>query len=446
MNSKKTIFKILLTFISISVCVSILILIINFLSFAFLLSDDANIYDKSPIKKLDIISDNLKNNILDNSITLTDEWAILIDPKGNVIWQINRPDEIPMHYSINDIAKLSRWYLKDYPVYIRTRYDGLLVMGMPKYSYAKYSIDFSNKWFNNLELKVGAILFANILLAVILSLFVGFNLFHSIKSFVKGIQELRLENPVHIKPRGIFKDLSQSINDTSLSIEEKNNALRKKDNARREWIEGISHDIRTPLSMILGYSSEFSHNDAFSPSDRKKAEIIANNSIKIKKLIDDLNLVSSIEYGIPAGNFDKINISSLLRKIAVEFLNNMTDNMYTINLYIENERIMIKGNENILKRAFINIIQNSITHNPTGCNISIVQGYDKKTETCTIEFTDDGVGIKQNYSINKDKHNNHGIGLPLSSKIIKIHRGSLEIDTNISKGAKIIITLPFHSI
>lgn len=442
MNSKKTIFKILGTFISVSVCVSILILIINFLSFAFFLSDEANIYDTSPVKKLDIISDNLKNNYLDESITLTDEWAILVNDDGDVVWQMNKPDEIPLHYSINDIARLTKWYLKDYPVYVRTRDDGLLIMGMPKDSYAKYSVHFSNKWFHNLELKAAAVLLVNVLLAVVLSVFISLNLYRSIKSFVNGIQALRLEKPVYIRPKGIFKYLSASINDTSMSIEAKNKALQEKDNARKDWIKGVSHDIRTPLSMILGYSSELSHDESLYPDNRKKAEIIVNNSIKIKNLVDDLNLVSSIEHGMPATNFEEINISSLLRNIAVDFLNNMTDNLYTINLDIDAEGIMIKGNENILKRAFSNIIQNSITHNPAGCNISIIQTYNNKNEKCVIEFIDDGIGISDNYSVEKDENSNHGIGLPLSWKIIKYHGGSLKIKNEISGGAKVVITLP----
>ena len=59
-----------------------------------------------------------------------DTWCILIDASGGVVWSQNMPDDIPSQYTINDIAVMAKWYLNDYPVYMRTIEEGLLVFGL----------------------------------------------------------------------------------------------------------------------------------------------------------------------------------------------------------------------------------------------------------------------------------------------------------------------------
>ena len=103
---------------------------------------------------------------------------------------------------------------------------------------------------------------------------------------IQGIQNLKQEKPVHMSENGIFKEVAKNINTTSDSIERKNQIIKQRDTARSNWISGVSHDIRTPLSIILGYSEElFSETDG---ENKEKAKIITEQTLKIKKLIDKL--------------------------------------------------------------------------------------------------------------------------------------------------------------
>ena len=72
--------------------------------------------------------------------------------------------------------------------------------------------------------------------------------------------------------------------------------LEKRDTARTEWISGVSHDIRTPLSMVMGYADNLENDAALPEEARKQAGIIKEQSLKIKTLIEDLNLTSKLEY------------------------------------------------------------------------------------------------------------------------------------------------------
>ena len=66
---------------------------------------------------------------------------MLIDEGGNVAWEQNKPSEVPDKYTLNDIARMTRWFLNDYPVYTRIEDYGLLVMGKPKNAVGKYEME-----------------------------------------------------------------------------------------------------------------------------------------------------------------------------------------------------------------------------------------------------------------------------------------------------------------
>ena len=72
--------------------------------------------------------------------------------------------------------------------------------------------------------------------------------------------------------------------------------LNRQNEARANWISGVSHDIRTPLSMIMGYAGRIAENETASKTIQEQAEIVRKQSVKIKELVQDLNLVSQDVY------------------------------------------------------------------------------------------------------------------------------------------------------
>ena len=74
-----------------------------------------------------------------------DLWLMLVGRDGQVLWQYNKPAEVPDQYDLLDVAAFTRWYLEDYPVQTRIRPDGLLVAGAPKGSTWKLTISLSEQ-------------------------------------------------------------------------------------------------------------------------------------------------------------------------------------------------------------------------------------------------------------------------------------------------------------
>jgi len=129
------------------------------------------------------------------------------------------------------------------------------------------------------------------------------------------------DTPVHVKEKGVLSELAKSINKTSEILQNQREQLRNKDTARANWIAGVSHDIRTPLSMIMGYTSQLKTSLNLSDETDKKLSVILKQSERIKNLINDLNLASKLEYNMQPFEQKKENVVAVVRQVVVDFLN-----------------------------------------------------------------------------------------------------------------------------
>lgn len=234
--------------------------------------------------------------------------------------------------------------------------------------------------------------------------------------------------------------------------------MKKKDNTRAEWIRGVSHDIRTPLSMTLGYASELEDNCDLPPDARKQAGIIRRESEKIRRLIDDLNLTTKLEYALQPVHFKNVDWVEISRQAVSEVLNSGLDSRYEI-VFAETQpgrSIQLGGDDRLLRRMLDNLIRNSITHNPQGCRISVSVG--EENERCLCAISDDGVGIAPDRlkvlnrgdditsTQGNDEKDEHGLGLKLVMQIVKAHRGTVSFSDNSPHGLEVRISLPIHSL
>ncbi len=376
---------------------------------------------------------------------------MLINNNGDRVWGFDLPKEIPSHYTLTDVAKFSRFFLKDYPVYVWEYPNGILVTGYPKDKYTKFNLTYTIKEIKQFPMLIICMFLVNAIVIFLIALFIGLKMVKSIKPIINGIKLISNGEPVILKEKGILSDISKSINTVSKELQMKDEKLRNKDEARSNWIAGISHDIRTPLSMIIGYAGELEESRNLSNKEQEQVSIICNQGVKIRELVNDLNLVSKLEYNMQVLNCDKIRVSTFLRELVSEFINDNLDNDFYIELDILNEDIIVDADKKLLKRAISNLIQNSITHNQQGCNIKVISKSD--LDFCYIIVEDDGKGMSQEKinSLLKSqnglseayaKGQNHGLGILIVAGIINAHGGKLDITSIDGKGLKTILKLP----
>lgn len=324
-------------------------------------------------------------------------FSMLLDGSGKVVWEWRKPEELPSSYSAGDIAAFSRWYLYDYPVSVWRYGDaGILVLAYPKGSVVRYNWIWKR---NELEANVAYLrvfLLFNAALVFMLALLFGYRFYRSLKPVGEGIDALAEGKSVRLVEKGLTLYLREKINQTSMLLENQKQELERRDTARTEWIAGVSHDIRTPLSLIVGYADEMETDEKLTPDARQKAGIIRGQSLYIKKLIEDLNLTSRLSYRMQPLRRETYVPAVWLRQTVALMLNGgeIPDECeLELEPDPELEQMHMTGDISLLTRALQNLLGNSVRHNSKGCHIRV--SAQKTEEGFCFCVEDSGAGIPE---------------------------------------------------
>ncbi len=389
------------------------------------------------------ISEKSSELLRDNHI-----WAIYLNMEGNVIWGLDVPEEIPEQFSIQDIAVIAKGYLADYPIFIRNTNDGMLLLGYPQDSYVKLLSNYlSMQSIKTVPIFVLMVLAADFIILFSIYYFSKQKILRNTEPIIASIETLGGGKPTFLSVYGELSEIANSVNKAS-------HILSRQNQARANWISGVSHDIRTPLSMIMGYAEQIEHVKNIDIHIRREAEIIRQQSVKIKELVQDLNLVSQLEYEMQPIHKNAVRLSSLLRSYAAELLNMGFPNGYSIKLDITPvaETVFFNCDSRLISRAVNNLVQNSIQHNPMGCDI--ILSLDYTTDIISMSVSDNGIGLsteklkelkeKPHYMESTDDRLDlrHGLGLILVRQIVEAHKGNMQINSEAQKGYKVTMIFP----
>lgn len=369
-------------------------------------------------------------------------WAIFIDNTTlRVVWHTdNLPDSIPMTYTVSDIAGLTRGYIDGYPTFSGEDEKGLMVLGYPKDSYWKHmwpSWDY--RLIGDAPKIVLFVLAINIEAVFLIYTIANIRLLKSIKPLTNGIQALPSGESVCVREKGLLSEVAANINKTSEILQTQKIQLRKKETARANWIAGVSHDIRTPLSMIMGYAGQLEESVSLSETEHAKAVVIVRQSERIRQLVNDLNLASKLEYNMQPVHLERQNMIALVRQVIVDFMNMDLADKYPIEWETDEALTvcMVNVDKDLMKRAVSNLIWNSMNHNEQGCRIFVCV----KSEggICSVTVSDDGIGAddEQIDKLNHAPHymvcdenvdrQRHGLGLLIVKQIVSSHDGTVTI-------------------
>lgn len=377
------------------------------------------------------------------------QWVMLLNDSGTLIWSENLPDDVKKrNYTVSEVASFTHWYLKDYPVYVWRHPDGLLVLGGERGSMWKLGVEIPEKVIRSVPLWLIGALLTNGIAAVLLALLFGIRLLRTLRPIVNGINDLADKRSVTLATGGLLGELAAGINKASAQLVQQEAALQKRDDARSTWIAGVSHDIRTPLSMVMGYASQLEENPRLPEAEREQAGIIRKQSEKIKALISDLNLTAKLEYGMQPRRPVSVYLAALVRGVVADFLNGGLDACYSIEVNVEKEAqgAVLIGDEKLLERAISNLIANSIRHNPSGCAVTVTVG--KRPGCFSVTVADNGTGFAPEVleSLAASEHSAgqriHRLGLTIVRQIVRVHGGTAEFRNLPGTGCAVILLLP----
>lgn len=316
-------------------------------------------------------------------------FAFLLNDMGDVVWSYQLPADVPEHYTIRDVVLFSRYYLNDYPVYTHIMDDVILVVGMPRQTVWKYSLSFQISTVNMFFSILPVLFFMNVIVLL----------------------------------AGPFLIIRHDAH--------------KREMQRTSWIAGVSHDIRTPLSLVIGYADELLHSaeDGVEVIEKEsvagKARMIEYQAIRIKTLVTNLNTSNKLTYGMGVWHREKVLLPALIRDSICGIVNQGLDEKYDIHVIISEtlEQFCVIGDRELIKRLIENLINNAVIHNPQGCAIQV-------SLTCQsfwifkriqLEVSDNGCGVSREQlksfriPAKLDKLPEHGLGIRLVRQIASFH-------------------------
>lgn len=364
---------------------------------------------------------------------------------GEILYSWNLPENLNKVYSLGDVAAFSRWYLDGYPVQVWNWQEGLLVVGEHPGQSIKFYFNYSEKSLIMMKNIFPIMLGFNLCLLFILIFITGNRFRRSVIPVDHGILQLSQGKDVHIQVKGALRELGERLNQTSDILKKQREQIDRRDTARTEWIAGVSHDIRTPLSVIMGYSENMEDNPLLPDEVRDQAGIIKEQSIKIRQLIEDLNLTSKLEYDMQPLRIKDYKPAVLLRSLVSEFINEGLEEAYDLRLEIENgvEKMVCRGDVQLLKRAVRNLIQNSIRHNPQGCEIQVEIKQEKEKIRISVSDTGKGISreVREYLEYEKQISGIHVMGLKIVRQIVRSHKGDMRIS---DQGRTVTLVLPME--
>ena len=257
------------------------------------------------------------------------------------------------------------------------------------------------------------------------------------------ISEGDLNITVDIEGDDEFSVMAASLNKMVEDLKELMDKEREAERTKNELITNIAHDLRTPLTSIIGYLELLSKEGFVDPEVQKKYIGIAYVKTKrLEKLIEDLFGFTKLNYGKISMNVSKVDVIKLLSQLLEEFYPSFMDKNLSYELQSNVPVLIVSADANLLARLFDNLINNAIKYGADGKRILVkVHGTD---ELVTIQVVNYGYVIPEDelplifnkfYRVEQSRSTNTGgtgLGLAISKSIVDMHGGTIDVTSDLS--------------
>lgn len=301
-----------------------------------------------------------------------------------------------------------------------------------------------------------AIFFLALLVAFIIGLVTFFLLTGSISkitSVVKRFKEGDYTARIEDKSKGDLGLLSATFNEMADVIVENFDQLAATDKFRQELIANVSHDLRTPLSLMQGYvETLLMKKEQLAPADQEKyLRIVHNNTKKLSGLVEQLFQYAKLEANLVTPEKEPFLINELAADILMAYQLGAAEKNIHLAIEAPGNLPPVFGDIALTERVFQNLLDNAFTFTPNGGRITIL--LTEIPEGIRVQVTDTGIGIAPadlSFIFERYKQvrkqatakKGMGIGLAIVKKILELHQTSIEVMSEQGKGTAFRFVLP----
>ena len=301
-------------------------------------------------------------------------------------------------------------------------------------------------WQNADELsRTSSVIITVITILVGIVLFIAFFLLLT-KKFINYIREIseginqisrgNFNNRINIKNEDEFAFLADKLNQMTIDINGIMENERRIENSKNELITSVAHDLRTPLTSIIGYLGLVSSKELAQDTQMKYISIAYNKSKRLEKLIEDLFTYTKFNFGEVKPSCHEVDMVKLLTQLADEFYPSFEEYHLSYEFTTSHYTAIIRADGDLLARAFANLISNAIKYGRDGDRIII--NLKKEEDDISISITNYGELIPEEdlqrifqrfYRVESSRSSEtggSGLGLAIAQSVIEMHGGAIE--------------------
>jgi signal transduction histidine kinase len=308
-----------------------------------------------------------------------------------------------------------------------------------------------------LRLGVRSMIIALFTAAIIGFLAIGFIIrnIRKIVNVIRDFQKGNLSARIKLKSKGELQEFADSFNDMADTIVGNIEQMKKMDSLRRDLVANVSHDLRTPLSIIRGYVETVLMKDKGLPAEerQKYLETILSSTERLMSLVEELFELSKLEAKETLPEKEFFSLAELLQDIHQKNLIIAGSKNIKLNLNISENLPFIYGDIRMMEKVFQNLLDNAYKFTPPNgeINISLKRQYERQI---TAVISDTGFGIEKEeipliferyYQIKRISSENKtgtGLGLTIVKKILDLHKIDVRVESEPGKVTSFILTIP----
>lgn len=300
---------------------------------------------------------------------------------------------------------------------------------------------------SNRTLLYGALIGAGI--ALVLGIILSNTLTRPIRELTRAthaVSEGNLSQQVPVRSNDELGELAQAFNKMS-------SELSRSVNARRQMTADIAHELRTPLSLILGHAEAV--HDGVLPASRENFEIIREEAARLEHLVNDLRILSLADAGELSMSLQRVEPERLLQEVAALYQYQTRQKNITLAMDITSPLPTLEVDPGRMTQVLTNILDNALRHTPEGGRIMLsAREVDRHVE---LAIEDSGPGLKReeldrifdrfyradpSRQRGSDVSGGSGLGLAIARSIVQAHGGQISAESEVGRGLRITITVP----
>ena len=289
---------------------------------------------------------------------------------------------------------------------------------------------------------------------------------HEMAKVAKRMSQLDFDAKVTRTSKDEIGELGHSINSMSEELEHTISELKTAnakltkdieektqiDEMRKEFLSHVSHELKTPITSIMGYADTLLEGDYNKETQDKFLNVIATEARRMAKLVTDLLTLSRYDSNKKRAQKESFDLGDLVKKCQDKLAIEIKKKNHTVNCFVTADVPPVYADKYDIERVVLNILTNSIKYTKDGGEIKIYVGF--VYNDAYIKIFDNGIGIPEEdlsriferfYRVDKARTREmggSGLGLAIAKEILDKNGGSIDIKSVVGQGTEVVVRIP----